>query len=133
MIATNMAGRGTDIPLAPEVRANGGLHVIAAERNSARRIDRQLFGRAGRQGAPGSYESILALDDRIVSEYIPQFLRRLADRYARDPHPLPGWLGTLVIAYCQRKSESQQRRNRKALERMDEYLGRMLAFTGKTE
>ncbi|UCC55299.1 MAG: preprotein translocase subunit SecA [Gammaproteobacteria bacterium] len=133
MIATNMAGRGTDIPLAPGVRENGGLHVIAAERNSARRIDRQLFGRSGRQGAPGSYESILALDDRIVSEHIPQFLRRLAERYARDPHPLPRWLGTLVLAYCQRQSESQQRRQRKVLERMDEYLGKMLAFTGKTE
>jgi preprotein translocase subunit SecA len=133
MIATNMAGRGTDIPLAPGVRESGGLHVIAAERNSARRIDRQLFGRSGRQGAPGSYESILALDDRIVSEYIPQFLRRLAERYARDPHPLPRWLGTLVMAFCQRKSELQQRRQRKVLERMDEYLGRMLAFTGKTE
>ncbi len=132
-IATNMAGRGTDIPLAPGVLDCGGLHVIAAERNTARRIDRQLFGRSGRQGAPGSYESILALDDRIVSDFIPQLLQRLAARYARDPHPLPKWLGTLVMAYCQRKSELQQRRQRKVLEKMDEYLGRMLAFSGKAE
>ena len=132
-IATNMAGRGTDIPLAPGVHERGGLHVIATERNSARRIDRQLFGRSGRQGAPGSYESILALDDRIVSEHIPKFLQRLAVRYSSDRYPLPMWLGKLVMAYCQRKSELQQRRQRKALERMDEYLGRLLAFSGKAE
>jgi preprotein translocase subunit SecA len=132
-IATNIAGRGTDIPLASGARENGGLHVIAAERNTARRIDRQLFGRSGRQGAPGSCESILALDDRIVSEFIPKFLQRLAVTKARDPYPLPKWLGTLVMAYCQRKSELQQRRQRKALERMDVYLCRMLGFSGKAE
>jgi preprotein translocase subunit SecA len=132
-IATNMAGRGTDIPLAPGVHECGGLHVIAAERNTARRIDRQLFGRAGRQGSPGSYESILALDDRIVSDFIPKYLQRLAARYARDSYPLPRWLGGFIVTFCQRKSEAQQRGQRKALERMDEYLGRMLAFSGKTE
>jgi preprotein translocase subunit SecA len=132
-IATNMAGRGTDIPLAPGVQECGGLHVIAAERNTARRIDRQLFGRAGRQGSPGSYESILALDDRIVSDFIPKYLQRLAARYARDAYPLPRWLGGFIVTFCQRKSEAQQRGQRKVLERMDEYLGRMLAFSGKME
>ncbi len=132
-LATNMAGRGTDIPLGPGVDAAGGLHVIAAERNTARRIDRQLFGRAGRQGAPGSYQSLLALDDRIVSEFLPKSLHWLAARYAGDSRPLPPWLGRLVMDACQRKSEHQQRLQRKALEQMDEYLGRMLAFSGKSE
>ncbi len=132
-IATNMAGRGTDIPLASGVRESGGLHIIAAERNTARRIDRQLFGRSGRQGAPGSCESILALDDRIFSDFIPKVLQQLAARYDREPYPLPKWLTTLVMAYCQRKSEYQQRQQRKVLERIDEYLGKMLAFSGKAE
>ncbi|MGB5539516.1 MAG: preprotein translocase subunit SecA [Gammaproteobacteria bacterium] len=132
-LATNMAGRGTDIPLGPGVAEAGGLHVIAAERNTARRIDRQLFGRAGRQGAPGSYQSLLALDDRIVTEFLPQSLHWLAARYARDSRPLPPWLGRLVMEACQRKSEHQQRTQRKALEQMDEYLGRILAFSGKSE
>jgi len=132
-IATNMAGRGTDIPLGPGVREAGGLHVIAAERNTARRIDRQLFGRAGRQGAPGSYQSLVALDDRLARECLPKYLQWLAVRYARDMRVLPQWLGELVMAACQRKSERQQRGQRKALERMDEYLGRILAFSGKSE
>ena len=132
-IATNMAGRGTDIPLAPGVADSGGLHVIAAERNSARRIDRQLFGRAGRQGDPGSCEAILALDDRIVSEYIPKFLQRLAEIQVRNRDSLPQWLRMMIITYCQRRSESQQRQARRALARMDEYLGRALAFSGKEE
>ena len=132
-IATNMAGRGTDIPLGPGVADAGGLHVIATERNTARRIDRQLFGRAGRQGAPGSYQSLLALDDRIVREFLPKYLQWLAARYARDQRPLPPWLGRLVMASCQRNSERQQRGQRKALEQMDEYLGKMLAFSGKSE
>ncbi|MCZ6475172.1 MAG: prepilin peptidase, partial [Gammaproteobacteria bacterium] len=59
-VATNMAGRGTDIKIAPGVAALGGLHVIATERNEAKRIDRQLFGRCGRQGDPGSFEEILS-------------------------------------------------------------------------
>ncbi len=132
-IATNMAGRGTDIMLAAGVRKRGGLHVIAAERNSARRIDRQLFGRAGRQGDPGSCEAILALDDRIISEFIPKYLSRLADLSDRNRDSLPEWLRTMIVTYCQRRSESQQRQARKALTRMDEYLGRALAFSGKEE
>ena len=55
-VATNMAGRGTDIQLHPTVKEAGGLHVILTEYHELRRIDRQLFGRAGRQGDPGSYE-----------------------------------------------------------------------------
>ena len=68
-VATNMAGRGTDIQLHPAVRAAGGLHVILTEYHESRRIDRQLFGRAGRQGDPGSYESIVALDDELFRRF----------------------------------------------------------------
>jgi preprotein translocase subunit SecA len=65
-IATNMAGRGTDIRLGPGVAALGGLHIIGTERHDARRIDRQLAGRAGRQGDPGSCQFYLALDDELL-------------------------------------------------------------------
>jgi preprotein translocase subunit SecA len=66
MIATNMAGRGTDIKLGPGVAEAGGLHVLGTERHEARRIDRQLAGRAGRQGDPGSCQFFLALDDELL-------------------------------------------------------------------
>ncbi len=65
-IATNMAGRGTDILLDDDVREAGGLHVIATEIHSSRRIDRQLIGRAARQGDPGSYRFFLSLDDELL-------------------------------------------------------------------
>ncbi len=66
-VATNMAGRGTDIQLHPDVRAAGGLHVILSEMNRSARIDRQLAGRAGRQGDPGSYQVFVSLDDELLS------------------------------------------------------------------
>src|SRR5262249_18795308 len=65
-IATNMAGRGTDIKPSPEVVAAGGLHVLGTERHEAKRIDRQLIGRAGRQGDPGSGQFFVALDDELL-------------------------------------------------------------------
>jgi preprotein translocase subunit SecA len=65
-VATNMAGRGTDIKLGPGVAAAGGLHVIGTERHEAERIDRQLMGRAGRQGDPGSAQFMLSLEDQLL-------------------------------------------------------------------
>jgi preprotein translocase subunit SecA len=65
-VATNMAGRGTDIRLSDEARSLGGLHVIGTELHEAQRIDRQLIGRCGRQGDPGSFRQFLALDDDIL-------------------------------------------------------------------
>ncbi len=65
-VATNMAGRGTDIKLGPGVANNGGLHVIGTERHEAERIDRQLIGRAGRQGDPGSSQFMLSLEDQLL-------------------------------------------------------------------
>jgi preprotein translocase subunit SecA len=65
-IATNMAGRGTDIRLGPGVPELGGLHVLGTERHDARRVDRQLAGRSGRQGDPGSCQFFLSLDDELL-------------------------------------------------------------------
>ncbi len=75
-IATNMAGRGTDIKLGHGIAERGGLHVICCERHEARRIDRQLFGRAARQGDPGSAQSFVSLDDELFRRFVPEALRR---------------------------------------------------------
>jgi preprotein translocase subunit SecA len=83
-VATNMAGRGTDIRLADEVRELGGLHVICSELHEAQRIDRQLIGRCGRQGDPGTYRQFLALDDEILlSGYGPKKADQLKERGRR--------------------------------------------------
>jgi preprotein translocase subunit SecA len=78
-VATNMAGRGTDIKLGPGVAQAGGLHVIGTERHEAIRIDRQLLGRAGRQGDPGSGQLFLSLEDKILEAIGPERFHRLRD------------------------------------------------------
>jgi preprotein translocase subunit SecA len=76
-IATNMAGRGTDIKLAPGVAEMGGLHLIGIERNDSRRVDRQLTGRAARQGDPGSCQFFLSADDALVQIHGPDIVQRI--------------------------------------------------------
>ena len=79
-VATNMAGRGTDIPLSPAVRAAGGLHVLATQFQPSRRVDRQLAGRAGRRGDPGSVEFLASADDDIIDGTpLSRRLRRITD------------------------------------------------------
>lgn len=131
-LATNMAGRGTDIKLGKGVVENGGLHVILTERHEASRIDRQLAGRCGRQGDPGSFEAILSLEDSIVlndNGVIP----KLAGIIARKD--LPGWPGVAkrVIRRSQRKTETRHRRIRRQLFKMDEKTRDMLMFSGRME
>lgn len=72
VIATNMAGRGTDIKIDEKTRAAGGLLVIGAEHNESKRIDNQLRGRCGRQGDPGSTQFFVSLEDRLIEPYVPQ-------------------------------------------------------------
>ncbi len=79
-IATNMAGRGTDIILSKDSIEAGGLHVIATERNESRRVDLQLYGRASRQGQPGSASTILSLDDTLIKLYIPKYFLKLLQK-----------------------------------------------------
>jgi preprotein translocase subunit SecA len=84
-VATNMAGRGTNITLDDAVRVRGGLVVIATERHEAARIDRQLMGRCARQGDPGRCERFSSLEDEIVAMYAPEWAHRLASALAGDP------------------------------------------------
>ena len=79
-IATNMAGRGTDIKLSDEVKAAGGLAIIGTERHESRRVDRQLRGRAGRQGDPGSSQFFVSLEDNLMRLFGSVRIARLMDR-----------------------------------------------------
>ena len=132
-VATNMAGRGTDIRLGPDVAGLGGLHVIATERHDSRRIDRQLFGRGGRQGDPGSFESIVSLEDEIVHEYFGVHPMRLGRLIQRKDRLVPDWLGGLMVAAAQHTAERGHARIRRDLLRIDDHLSDLLAFAGRTE
>jgi len=129
-VATNMAGRGTDIGLATGVAERGGLHVIAADRNEARRIDRQLFGRCARQGDPGSYEVILSLQDSLLKKYFPGTLTQLMCAFARLGIPIPSGI---LMRIAQHFAEHHHERLRRNLLRTDEKLEETLAFTGPVE
>ncbi len=133
-VATNIAGRGTDIKLGSGIAELGGLHVLATERHEASRIDRQLFGRGGRQGDPGSYETIVSLEDELVTEYYGARLLRWITRLARDPaEPLPRWIGVPLVRWAQQAAELHHGAIRRDLLKMDDSLGDMLAFTGRPE
>ncbi len=123
-VATNMAGRGTDIRLGPGVKERGGLHVIATELHESRRIDRQLFGRCGRQGDPGSYEALVSLEDELCRTYLPRALLGLARR---------GVLAQSLVRLAQWRAERGHAAIRRELLRMDEQLGDLLAFSGRGE
>jgi preprotein translocase subunit SecA len=133
-VATNMAGRGTDIRLAPGVAELGGLHVIATERHEARRIDRQLFGRCGRQGDPGTCEAVVSLEDELVTVYVNKFLQWSAGWVLRRPgRCIAQWLGKFLLSRAQRAAERLHARMRHDLLKMDEQLGDALAFSGRPE
>ena len=135
-VATNMAGRGTDIKLGPGVHEAGGLHVIMVERQDARRIDDQLAGRSGRQGEPGCFQAILSLDDPLLDDgAIP---RGLARRTLAVAASLLGprraeRLGALLLRHAQGRTERLHARMRADLLRSDQMQDRILAFAGHSE
>ena len=131
-IATNMAGRGTDIRLAPGVAERGGLHVILTEFHEAARIDRQLFGRAGRRGDPGTYEAIVSLDDELFTRFagrVAGILSASATQKAAVSRPL----GAALRRLAQGSAERHNSRIRKMTVRFDKTLDKSLAFTGRRE
>lgn len=130
-VATNMAGRGTDIKLGAGVGERGGLHVIVCERNESRRVDRQLIGRAGRQGDPGSYEYIGALDDGTLKTALGERLIALIRR--RQAGAVPRRLGTFLFGLAQQLAEFRHRRTRRALLALDESRDDLTAFAGNPE
>ena len=129
-IATNMAGRGTDIKVPDDVEALGGLHVIMSERHDSVRIDRQLEGRSARQGQAGCYQAMLALDDPLMEMDKTGLLAPMA----RSLMPILGkWVGRKAMKLAQLQAERLHARMRNDLLKMDEKLGNALAFTGKPE
>jgi preprotein translocase subunit SecA len=129
-VATNMAGRGTDIELEPQVRAAGGLHVVLTEFHDSPRIDRQLFGRAGRQGDPGSYECLVALDDEVFQQHAPRLLRALARLPGEE---LPRWAAALLRRAAQRAAEAHHAEIRRHTLQQERQTDRLLAFAGRPE
>ncbi|MDA7088973.1 hypothetical protein PH586_21570 [Pseudomonas sp. SA3-5] len=131
-VATNIAGRGTDIELGPGVAEKGGLHVILTEYHESRRIDRQLFGRCARQGDPGSCQVIVSLEDEIFTAYAPGTTRvvgKLIERGGKLPAPIH-WL---LKALAQFAAENKAERVRSETMKLDRRLHQVLAFSGRGE
>jgi len=128
-VATNMAGRGTDIILGHGVAARGGLHVILTEYHESRRIDRQLFGRSARQGDPGSGQAIVSLDDDLFTAHAATFVAALRQR--------GGQAGGAALAalkwLAQWNAERHNRVVREGSLRQDRRYAQMLAFSGRGE
>ena len=128
-----MAGRGTDIKLTEGVAELGGLFVLATERHDARRIDRQLFGRCGRQGDPGSAVALVCLEDELVTVYIGSIRLALAHLFVRLPGPLSRAASRFVFNKAQRTAEALHSRMRRDLLKLDEQISDSLAFSGRLE
>ena len=128
-VATNMAGRGVDITLSREVSERGGLYVILSERHEAGRIDRQLIGRCGRQGEPGTTEAILSLEDALLDVLGRPALRN----WIRRSVPASNRHVRFIFDYAQRRAERIHSRVRRMLLASDQRLGTLLAFSGELE
>jgi preprotein translocase subunit SecA len=132
-VATNMAGRGTDIALAAGVEELGGLHVISLNLNETYRLERQLFGRCARQGNSGSAEAILSLEDAALENRRGPTMLRLLSRLCPQGTPVSNWACQPFLRRAQRSHESHQAKIRKALMSQDKQLRRILAFSGRFE
>ena len=116
-VATNMAGRGTDIKLGRGIAEIGGLHVIATEPHTSGRVDRQLYGRAARQGDPGAAQLFCSAEDDLFI------------RHARHSRKLWRTLGpTRLIRMAQARAERMARFNRKQVLKNDDWMDQMLPF-----
>jgi preprotein translocase subunit SecA len=117
-VSTNMAGRGTDIKISEEVRQLGGLHVICTEMHESARIDRQLIGRCGRQGDPGTFRQYLSLEDEL--------LRKAYGKKRKRALMTEGQFGR-----AQRKVEKRSYRNRKVMLHYEKERKKMLRSMGQ--
>lgn len=122
-IATNMAGRGTDIKLAPESKAAGGLAILGTERHESRRVDRQLRGRAGRQGDPGSSKFYVSLEDNLMRLFMPERIARIMDRLGlKEGEVISHSMVTNSIERAQKKVEENNFGIRKRLLEYDNVM-----------
>lgn len=131
-VATNMAGRGTDIKLDRDVIEIGGLHVIMTEFHESARIDRQLYGRCSRQGDPGSYEALVALQDELFDGYVKHYVAWIKNLSVKRIE-----LSSFLACFLKWKAQSSAERHhaiiRKQTMQHDKQLDSMLAFAGRGE
>ncbi len=122
-IATNMAGRGTDIKLTPEVKEAGGLAIVGTERHESRRVDRQLRGRAGRQGDPGSSQFFVSLEDDLMRLFGSERIASMMDRMGlKDGEEIQAGMMTKAIERAQKKVEENNFGIRKRLLEYDDVM-----------
>lgn len=125
-VATNMAGRGTDIRLDAAARAAGGLHVLLTEFHESPRVDRQLFGRSARQGEPGSVQAIVSVEDKLLAKE-PAWARRLV----LQPGPAGRLLLRWLVRHAQSRAERRAYRGRLQTLRQDRERHRIIGFAGR--
>ena len=122
-IATNMAGRGTDIKLSPEVKERGGLAIIGTERHESRRVDRQLRGRAGRQGDPGSSQFFVSLEDKLMRLFGSDRIASMMDKMGiQEGEVIQAGMMTKAIERAQKKVEENHFGTRKRLLEYDDVM-----------
>ena len=122
-IATNMAGRGTDIKLGPGVKEAGGLAIVGTERHEARRVDRQLRGRAGRQGDPGTSQFLVSLEDDLMRLFGSERIARMMDRLGhKEGDVIQAGMITSSIERAQKKVEENNFGTRKRLLEYDDVM-----------
>ena len=131
-VATNMAGRGTDIGLDPATHHAGGLHVILTEFHESGRIDRQLIGRCARQGDPGSWQAITHVRSELFQRYAPR-ASALALRLAGKHHLVPAIVASVLRRWAQRRAERLNAWTRAMALRSERRQDRLMAFAGKKD
>ena len=131
-IATNMAGRGTDIKLTPEVKAAGGLAIIGTERHESRRVDRQLRGRAGRQGDPGSSVFYVSFEDQLTRLFVSDRVVKMLDRMGmKDGEVLESKMVNNSIENAQKRVEENNFGIRKRLLEYDDVMNKQRTYIYK--
>jgi len=129
-IATNMAGRGTDIKLGRGVAALGGLHVIGTEWHESGRVDRQFFGRAGRQGDPGSAQAFFSGEDELLRKFLPKSGKRILVEAWRRNIPVKTRIAKSAFKLAQNKAQTLAFKQRRGVMRSDLWLDEALSFAG---
>jgi preprotein translocase subunit SecA len=130
-VATNMAGRGTDIKLARGSREVGGLAVIATERHESGRVDRQLFGRAARQGDPGRAQAFVCLEDELLIRNLPKLTRLIRMMTGKPSRQLLNPILPLMFRWAQNKAQRAALAQRKGVLSTDDWLDESLGFAGE--
>lgn len=130
-VVTNMAGRGTDIKLSDECRQAGGLHVMILDCLESARLDRQLYGRAGRQGDPGSYDLFHSLDEKALGQLLPDWaLRSIRTLGAQRSAVTAGYFG--LLSWRRNRLERRKSKQRIQLMQSEDQRDDMLSFTRRT-